>query len=176
MKQIALPVRYNMSLPSGETDLTAAMAKIREVRIVGQKIISAALAIEEVIVGIIKLSMFSELKTEKDFVTGVILKSDWCSFSAKRKLLLAAIDRYSLCIPKERNELDAALAKVMRYRNAFAHGDIQLDEHKLILKYFEGQAKTDVLNEEYWEKLEKAFEQPFDMLNAIEKSLAEKNG
>ena len=42
------------------------------------------------------------------------------------------------------------LAKVMKYRNAFAHGEVRQTPKGVFLKYFEGQPREEKLTDAYW--------------------------
>jgi hypothetical protein len=176
MKPISLPFRYTTTLPAEQMDVTAAWEMIRRLRDRGTKVLAAALAIEDVIVQILARTIFEEMDKHRNFAVGLIFTSDWCSFSAKRRLLLAAIERFTLLEGKAKTGLDESLSRVMRYRNAFAHGSIEFDGKSYVLRYFESTPKVATLNDEYWEKLERAFSEPWDQLLAIETKLEEAHG
>ena len=156
--------------------MTAVSQVIEQLRDRGAKVIASALAIEDVIVEILANTLFSEVKKHRALAVGLIFQSDWCSFSAKRKLLLAAIGEFSLLASKEKVQLDEALAHVMRYRNAFAHGAIEFDGSTYVLRYFESTPKMSILDDVYWEKLESRLNEPWEQLLQIEAKALEPRG
>lgn len=171
MQPITLPFRYIAELQTGEFNVTESMDVIRAMRDRGARIVSSALAYEEVIVQILARSLFREIRENRLLVEGLVLQSDWCSFAAKRKLLQATLVNLKLTTPAVASELDQALAHIMRYRNAFAHGMIVAEGIVHVLKYFESSPKRAVLDDSYWQKLELRFNSPWEKLLKIETQL-----
>ena len=84
-----------------------------------------------------------------------MLSSDWCTFSAKRKLVTHIINATNLLEGPEKNEYDDLLRKVISYRNAFAHGDMSTDGRKVRLSFFESSPRRHFLDDSYFELAEK---------------------
>lgn len=164
MRKISLPVFYKATLPPTPEDFDNA----HELRQIAGRIVSSAAAIEEAIVQILSATLLKEVKVHKELVVGSILKSDWCSFASKRKLLLLAVETFSLIEGKLKTDLDAELSKVMKYRNAFAHGSLvhNIDAHEL--HYFETKPITARLDDEYFQRLEQLFQRVWDKLQQIQ--------
>jgi hypothetical protein len=137
MRNLNLPVLYRATLPPAEADFDEAA----ELRKVAGRVTSAALAIEELIVDIVSRTLLGEVKRHRGLVVSSILKSDWCSFAAKRKLLNLSIQEFALLDGKKKTNLEQLLRKVSQYRNAFAHGSLihNVDLHEL--HYFEGEPR-----------------------------------
>lgn len=59
---------------------------------------------------------------------------------------------------RTRSKTQGLLKKILTWRNAFAHGSLQLDAKKgVLLKYYSGSNKIDVLNDAYWLEVENTF-------------------
>src|SRR5207249_6329685 len=129
---------------------------IRQARENSARILEFALSIESITKALILKTLFSEVKDKAALVSGLILDSDWCTLSAKRKLLLPLVDSEGLMEGKEKNNLANLYGKVIRYRNAFTHGNIVYDGSKIVIKYFEGSPRADELTDDYWTKVEVA--------------------
>ena len=176
MRPIKLPVSFEIKkIPSGKSvNLKNLLKEISKRKDRGIRIISAALVIENEIKDILKNSIFSELKDSRDYVSSLILDSDWCTFSAKIKMLQSVINKYKFLKGESKNILYQLLSKVIKYRNAFTHGTISYDHesNEFILNYFEVQPKTSILDESYWEKLEAVFKDTMDKLNMIKMKLS----
>jgi hypothetical protein len=167
MRNISLPVFYRATLPPTDSDFDEAS----ELRKVAGRITSAALAIEDLIVQILSSTLLEEVSIHKELVVGSILKSDWCSFSAKRKLLSLAVENFDLLSGKPKAELEELLSKVMKYRNAFAHGTLvhNIDMHEL--HYFEGAPRQARLDDKHFEELERVFQAAWSRLQEIQAAL-----
>ena len=171
MRNLELPALYRAhELCVTEKDFDDA----REIRRDSGRIISAASAIDQVVAKIISNTIFREVQEHREIVLGSVLSSDWCTFSAKRKLLKVALEIFELTDKKVKNNIDENLGKVMHYRNAFAHGTLGLnsDTFKQELHYFEGVPKTVALDNEYFQKLEITFKEVWADLEKIQEKLA----
>jgi len=167
MKFLKLPFEQTLIIPGGQSQVTWDVGKISSIRDTGLKIIESAGAIENSISGLLRQTMFKEVVNDNEFITGMILDSEWCTFSAKRKLCMAVIERYKLLEGERKNELDSTLGKVIKYRNAFTHGKIIVKGDQVVLSYFESKPMTVAIDEEYWTKLETIFCNSYQILNEI---------
>lgn len=121
------------------------------------KILDAAFDIERVLDTVISHHFFgehNENNEKKTEFSNIILKSDWCTFSSKRKLISHIINDLRLVEGKEKSDYDQLLRKAMSYRNAFAHGQLLTDGREVRLSYFEGKPQVKTLNEDYFTKIE----------------------
>lgn len=145
----------------------------REIRQESGRIISAASAIERVVAEIISDTMFKEVLEHREIILGSFLSSDWCSFSAKRKLLNVALELFHLTDKKVKKNIYDNLGKVMKYRNAFAHGTLGLNSETFQqeLHYFDEEPKISALDDEYFLKLEKTFKEVWEQLTKIQANL-----
>lgn len=172
MRNISLPVLYKAALPPAESDFEEAA----DLRKLGGRVTAAALAIEELIVGILSSTLLQEVREHKELVLGSILKSDWCTFSAKRKLLELAASHFQLLSGSAKSELEGNLAKVMRYRNAFAHGSLVNNFEGHELHYFEGRPMQARLDDAYFGELERVFQAAWNQLLEIQSKLGGSGG
>ena len=69
----------------------------------------------------------------KQLFKDLILSSEWCSFSAKRQLILHIVGQYEIFEGKEKNKYEKLVPKIITYRNAFVHGTVIKDGN--IIKY-----------------------------------------
>ena len=63
----------------------------------------------------------------------------------------------------------------MKYRNAFAHGNIVNKQNKYFLNYFDQKLVVQELNDEFWNKIEESFLGSFNCLLEIETALQHKD-
>ena len=119
------------------------------------EIVDAVLAMEynlSVIIG----HYFYPSKTEKkDAFMSLVVGSDWCSFSAKRKLVNHIIKETKILENFhgiEPGKFDKLLGNAMRYRNAFTHGTPSTDG-KTWLQYYEARPIKKELTDEFLEQV-----------------------
>lgn len=153
MRGLRLPVRYKAILPLSADDWTEAA----ELRKLAGRINSAALAIEDVIVDIVVNTLLRHVTDHRDLTIGALLRTDACSFSAKRKLLNTCIKSFNLLSVPQRIDLDRYLATVSSYRNAFAHGALIHNGVNHELRYFQGNPQPAVLDDSYLEMLQEKY-------------------
>jgi hypothetical protein len=137
-------------------------------------IIEASLDIEQKIERIILFYFFGE----KAYDTGspekfhsLILTSDWCSFSSKRKLLLHINDENKVFLNKEKEDFEKSIRKVISYRNAFTHGSFSTDGRIVKLRYFEGTPQIKTLDDEYLEKIESTLKRCWNQVDHLSVSI-----
>jgi hypothetical protein len=168
MRVITLPRSYTMTVPPlSSINGLKGIEMIEVARHNGMQIISCTLAIEDLMKKVITNTLFSEVKEKKELVTGLILDSEWFSFSACRNLFLRLLQDGQCVTGRVRQDFEKDLSKVMKCRNAFAHGTIFFDGTSIALKYFEGASKQIVLNEEYWSSVESLYLRTFTKLGEI---------
>ncbi|QDQ25302.1 hypothetical protein FNU76_02445 [Chitinimonas arctica] len=168
MRDLKLPALYKgHPLFTLEEDFDEA----REIRRMSGRIISATSAIDQVIAGIIADTIFREVKEYRELVFGSVLSSDWCSLAAKRKLLSIAVEQFDLLSGSKKGELEKSLKKVTQYRNAFAHGTLGHNVTVQELHYFEGSPRRDILDEPYFDELERHFLTAWTLLGEVQLSI-----
>lgn len=122
------------------------------------KIIDAAYTIEGLLDTIISYYFFGEDKKDdesKNNFNSLILSSDWCTYSSKRKLIIEIVNELELLEGKEKDTYFQLLRKVMSYRNAFTHGEMRTNGDEIRLKYFEGKPQLKTIDDELLNKIEK---------------------
>jgi|GEM_PF-2066740 len=120
-------------------------------------IITSAIYIETKLKEIISSTLFSEIREEKGFVEGLILDSEWCTFSVKRKLIKQILKRKKILNGKQLNELEKSLRKVEKYRNIFAHGEIFYSHYEIVISYFDELPKEQILDEIFFAEIKQHF-------------------
>jgi hypothetical protein len=97
---------------------------------------------------------FKERTEAKDEFDDVILNTDFCTFSAKRKLIMHIINKMSLLEGAEKSKFDKMLADVMNIRNAFTHGRFIGHDEVIALRFFQGTPRKEDLTDQYLETIE----------------------
>lgn len=138
------------------------MAPLRENQ---RRIIEAASLIEHELDTIISHYFFgrsddnnSEGKTR---FQSLVLSSDWCTFSVKRRLVIHIVNETNALTGKAKDDLNSALRRVMSHRNAFVHGVFTSDGRKVKLSFFEGDPRFKFLDDDYLEKVEQDIDKCF---------------
>ena len=139
MHKISLPYNIRVHMPPGDVGVDLETLgdlgqRARENKIA---IIECALAIENNLVRLISYYFFGPSHEKKETFIGLILHADWCSFAAKRNLVLHIVNECKLCKGSEKEEIATMLRDVMRYRNAFTHGRLISDGTTFWLSFFE---------------------------------------
>lgn len=168
MKTIHLPFRQKAILGKEKANLLCNDKYKKNIDSRREKIISAAIAIEETLNSIIMLTMFRENIKEHDLILSTFLEADWCSFGIKRKIFNQINQRFDLVKGKNKSDLESNLSRVMKYRNAFAHGAYELNQGVFYLKYFYNKPIEQKLDDEFWEKIETCFMGSFNQLSKLE--------
>ncbi len=97
----------------------------------------------------------------------LVLASDWFLFASKRRLVTHIINETGVLKGAEKEEFDTIIGKVMRFRNAFAHGTISTDGRKVKLAYFEGGPQARILEDTYLGEVEKALNDGFGITHKV---------
>jgi len=150
MKQIL--VNRNTELETGGKDLinTVEVRNLTEqARQNKLAVLEGALTVENWLSKMISHFFFSQNDDKKVIFDEMVINSDWCSFAAKRKLLLYIINKEKLLHGSEKEKFDAELRKVMSLRNAFAHGKLSSDGNAVWLSYFDGSPHKQELTDQY---------------------------
>jgi len=122
------------------------------------KIIWAAISIEQKLDDIIHSYLFDRHTKKTDFFINYFLKTNRIDFSTKRQVALSALKEDNKIYGKKYSKLEKTLSNINKTRNACAHGNIfESTEHGIILDYYEGGKKSEILTDEYWTKIENDF-------------------
>jgi hypothetical protein len=111
----------------------------------------------------------------KDF-QALILNSDWCAHSSKRKLMWHIVCAKGILEGSEKAEFEKLSRKVISYRNAFTHGTFSTDGREVKLSYFEGAPKAQFLTDEYLSEVESDLNQCFRLAFKISEILSGGDG
>lgn len=157
MKEIRLLKNARIVVGSSPVSLDEAITTHKQVLRNSQEVMSSALTVEKHMEHVISFFLFGRDMSKREFFESAILTSDWCGFSAKRKVVMSILNESKILEGKEKANFDLSMSKIMKYRNAFAHGEITQSQGAIFLKYFEGQARQKELTDDYWTQLEADF-------------------
>lgn len=113
------------------------------------EIIGAAQGIEENLTLLISDYFFKWGDPLKDEFNTVILRTSFCSFADKKKIVRWIIQKLQLMDKKQMEAYEKLILDVGKWRNAFAHGLLGLTlEEDAYLNYFHNEPKTVKITEE----------------------------
>ncbi len=113
-------------------------------------VIVAAIRTEDLFIKIIESYVRCTDKERQSYLHNELLQTSWCTFSIKRDLALNIIKKKTSINGKDYDILSKQIAKLMRYRNAFAHGRYYIKDGKPCIEYYSGKRRYDELNREFW--------------------------
>src|SRR4051812_9556483 len=119
MKQIKVLTTGIVYARTTGTNVTAAMELSREARRNKAKVIEGAQTVENELETIISHYFYGQSHGRKSVFQSLVLDSDWCSFSAKRKLISHIVNELGLLQGEAKAKFEKLLSDVMSYRNAF---------------------------------------------------------
>ncbi|HEY5753706.1 MAG TPA: hypothetical protein VIT21_11200 [Chthoniobacterales bacterium] len=134
------------------------------------RIFDTTFSIEDTLERIISHYFFGDDASNKERAqkfSALVLGSDWCSFSSKRRLVMHIINETGALKGEAKNEYDKLLRDVMSARNAFAHGTVSTDGRQVKLAYFEGAPRTKFLDDEYLTQVETALNRCFQVTHDV---------
>jgi hypothetical protein len=174
MKKISLPAtktvsfRINMGEDANvEDDSDGAIGSeqfeaLEIARANGGKVLWSTMCLEKSLESIITNYFMGPLNgasARRQLFESELLQTSFFQFSVKKHLIDKISKEYSVPKPKDRNQLQSYLKSIMLWRNSFAHGSLVLDGEKgVLLRYYSGTPKEEVLNERYWNTVESVFE------------------
>lgn len=143
----------------------------------GGKVLYATTSIEQQLEEILLyyfMGPFIEHSDKRVMFEKEILQSSALSYSAKKELVSKLINNHELLTGKKKNKLQESLKKIMKWRNAFAHGKVQHDNLKgCFIKYYSGAPKTLTLTDEFWGGVESCFKDCSELLKETYNNLEE---
>ena len=166
MKQIKVITTAIAHVSTTAINLTSVSDISREARRNKAKVIEGAYTVENDLRMIISLYFFGQSHERKSVFESLVLGSDWCSFSAKRKLISHIVNELKLLKGEAKAEFEKLLGDVMSFRNAFAHGALSSDGEKVWISYFQGAPRKEELTDDYLTRME------ITLLDAHEQALA----
>jgi hypothetical protein len=123
MKEVRLQKSARIVVGRNPVNIGEAIAAHKQVLRNSQEVISSAFAVEKQMEQAISFFLFGPEVPKRAFFESVILTSDWCGFSAKRKVVMSILNESKILEGEEKASFDHSMSKVMKYRNAFAHGE-----------------------------------------------------
>jgi hypothetical protein len=158
-------------VPVGKIDFSVTNKLLEKVKSNGSKILYATTWLESRIEEVL-LTFFMGAETDKNekyyFFKHEVLESSGFSFSFKKETCNKLVNKFGLLKGKEKEALKKALADIMKWRNAFAHGTLGYDGVKgCFVEYYQGEQQRLFLDNYFWEKCEKTFSTAHSNLNKI---------
>ncbi len=127
----------------------------------GTEVINSSLRIEKRLSVIISSYLFPnthQVSSQRFFFIHEILETDKFSMHFKKEIVLKIIKDFIQVHGSEFSRIEKGLAQIIRYRNAFAHGELSYDATQgVVLKYYSGSNKTEVLSDDFLQGLEATF-------------------
>lgn len=180
MKKISLPFSYKIKLSSfieqGEKFKSEEWhQKIEVINENRLSIINALNELEKTINEIITYYFFGNVlydTVNRSQFEGMILAQGWCSFNAKKNILIKILEERKSLKGKTKDEYLKLLKKVISVRNTFAHGHLIVsNKDEIIIGYHEGDPENIKLKSEFFEKFEIDFKRCYDLTREIAKDL-----
>jgi len=142
----------------------------------GGKILYATTSIEKRLEKIISDYIFGLYLSEnkrRAFFENELLKASILQLSFKKQLVKKIVQQGKYLKGKERESLEKKLADILKWRNAFAHGTLKCDNHgKWILKYYSNGNKAQNLDDAFWDRVVRTFENCNESLRKIDGALS----
>lgn len=184
MKEINLPITVVFSTESIRIedkstktltiDLGYNNSILEIVRRNGGKLLYATSSLELDVDELIKTIFFtSNSNNEKtEYFDRIILKSSDFSLGFKKKILINCISKFDLLKGKDKDNFENSFTKVIDWRNAFAHGNLEFNNSQgALLHYFSGQTKTLEINDEFWDLVVGTFKTVKDLITKISQTI-----
>ena len=162
MKQIKAVVTGVAHVSTAGINLAEAITLSQQARRNRLSVIEGALSVENQLEAVILHYFFGSSHERRAIFEALVLKSDWCSFAPKRKLILHIISEQSLLQGRDKNDFDKLMRDVMSVRNAFAHGRLSSDDKRVWLSFFEGAPRKEELTDDYLARVETLLRTGFD--------------
>ncbi len=144
----------------------------------GGKILYATTSIEQTLESMLLnyfMGPFIEHEDRRVMFEHEVLQSSALTFRAKKDLAIKIIHKDNLVEGTKKNAIQKYLKNIMEWRNAFAHGKIQHDTKMgCFIRYYSGDTKTMMLDDQYWNEVEKAFRECVELLKEAEQQLQKK--
>lgn len=103
-----------------------------------------------------------------------ILSSSWCTFEAKRQLVMVIAAAIGHRDDAWRSKLGERLRDAIRYRNCFTHGDLSTNGREVKLAWFMGGPDEAILTDKWLTKIEVRLKEAFNLTQELGVALAPK--
>lgn len=167
MKTIRVVVTGVAHASTTGINLTEAITLAEEARKNRLRVIEGSLSVENQLEAVILHYFIGPTRERREVFESLILKSDWCTFAAKRKLIMHIIADQNLLEGGDKSDFDKLMRKVMSARNAFAHGRLSSDDERVWLSYFEGTPRREELTDDYLTKIEELLRDGYNRTLAL---------
>lgn len=105
------------------------------------------------------------------FVTEILQTSSF-TFNTKKQLLTKIVNSTEALRGKDKSRLGGSLKSIMDWRNMFAHGKLVHEAKRgCVLRYYSGQPKEQVLDEEFWTSVESEFKKALELMAKLQSSI-----
>ena len=166
---------YSIGIPMGNIEPSDIEA-LNIARSNGSKILWSTVCIEKILENIIVdyfMGQFVGACTRRQLFEAEVVQSSSFQFSFKKKLVDDIAKNVRSFKGKDRNKLQSQLKKIMEWRNAFAHGTLRADSKDgVILEYYSGSRKAEILNETFWNTVESIFISCDQLVRKLDKDLS----
>lgn len=171
MHMLNLP--WIVGVPAGgpDCDVPAALELCRKAQENGQRVIAASVAVEKELEKVINARIAGTPGQVNGFFAEHVLSADWFTFSAKRKLVFTIFAEFEHLTGQDKSDLEKILAKVISFRNRFAHGHFVVRQGAVFISYFENSLREDTLDDEYWLDIEEKFNSAIKLIAKGQKSM-----
>lgn len=103
-----------------------------------------------------------------------ILRTSWCSFDAKRVLVIDIAKEEEILSRDKYEALDKMLRQIGEYRNAFAHGRTVMDKGGFEIHYYKQGKKFKELNDDFFVSIGKLFSEAGKLCNECTNAFIQK--
>jgi hypothetical protein len=171
----AIPAVWKTKLTGvAEANVPGAVALCNQARANKANVIEGATTVEQELVAIIAHYFFGEKGAPVgmyDEFRETILETSWCTFDAKRRLVTSILKKKGVAQEKDIKDYEQLLFNVIRYRNAFTHGEISSDGKDAFIEYYKDGRKRETLTDDYLEKVEKTLSNGYHHTHDFAKKL-----
>ena len=165
--------------PLGTMDANEANKTLEEVRVNVGIVIYSTTSIEQKMERLVADYLFGIMygpNPYRQFFSNEIVQSSAFSYSFKKELVRKIAEAEGFVTGKDKDGLSRSLKKIMDYRNAFAHGSYRYEQGTgVYVSYYQSEKKSDLLNDDYWTKLEEDFTVCNKIIDSIVNRISEKN-
>jgi len=174
MKHIELPKHLKTEDTRGDSreELTEDLAVIEDNWI---ELLSTSQGLETMLEEVITDFLFTSSKAGKLFFRNTILEAGFFTFHKKWQIaneIFTGFEEKGQLTRAERKETMRQLSAVIKYRNAFAHGELMVAPDGIYLQYFRKELRKDRLDDDYWKQLETCFRKAWVGLKELKRKTA----
>lgn len=196
MKKIRLPMTTTVSITWKREDMMKALNSgemfpigtmsgdeanktLEEVRVNVGIVIYSTTSIEQRLEQFIAEYLFGIMvgpNPSRQFFNDEIVRSSSFTYSFKKELARKIAEAEGFVVGKDKEALSSSLKKIMDYRNTFAHGSYRYEQGVgVYVSYYQSARKSELLNDDYWTKLEAEFSTCNQLIDVLTKKLSEKS-